>query len=57
MLAAEELFVSGWRLLISVTSAGEITDLGQPPYVVLLVRAHRNEGMSLWKWKQPRSML
>lgn len=46
VLVAEELFVSGCRLLISVTSAGQITDLGQPPYVVLLERALRDEGTS-----------
>lgn len=46
VLVAEELFVSGCKLLISVTSAGQITPLGQPPYVVLLERALRDEGTS-----------
>jgi uridine phosphorylase len=46
VLVAEELFVSGCKLLISITSAGQITPLGQPPYVVLLERALRDEGTS-----------
>jgi uridine phosphorylase len=46
VLIAEELFVSGCRLLISVTSAGQITPLGPPPYFVLLERALRDEGTS-----------
>jgi uridine phosphorylase len=46
VLVAEELFVSGCRLLISITSAGQIVPLGQPPYVVLLERALRDEGTS-----------
>lgn len=46
VLVAEELFVSGCRFLISVTSAGQITPLGQPPYFVLIERALRDEGTS-----------
>lgn len=46
VLVAEELFVSGCRLLISITSAGQILPLGPPPYVVLLERALRDEGTS-----------
>ena len=46
VLVAEELFVSGCQLLISVTSAGQITPLGQPPYFVLIERALRDEGTS-----------
>lgn len=46
VLVAEELFVSGCRLLISITSAGQIRPLGTPPYVVLLERALRDEGTS-----------
>jgi uridine phosphorylase len=46
VLVAEELFVSGCRLLISITSAGQIQPLGAPPYVVLLERALRDEGTS-----------
>lgn len=46
VLIAEELFVSGCELLISVTSAGQITPLSQPPYFVLIERALRDEGTS-----------
>ncbi len=46
VLVAEELFASGCRLLVSVTSAGQITDLGPPPYFVLIDRALRDEGTS-----------
>lgn len=46
VLIAEELFVSGCQLLISVTSAGQITPLGSTPYFVLLERALRDEGTS-----------
>jgi uridine phosphorylase len=46
VLVAEELFVSGCQLLLSVTSAGQITSLGQPPYFVLIERALRDEGTS-----------
>jgi hypothetical protein len=46
VLVAEQLFASGCRLLISITSAGLIADLGDPPYVVLIERALRDEGTS-----------
>jgi hypothetical protein len=46
VLVAEQLFVSGCRLLISVTSAGRITGSGPTPYFVLIDRALRDEGMS-----------
>jgi uridine phosphorylase len=46
VLVAEELFVCGCRLLISITSAGQIAPLGPPPYIVLLERALRDEGTS-----------
>jgi uridine phosphorylase len=46
VLIAEELFVSGCELLISVTSAGQITPLASPPYFVLIERALRDEGTS-----------
>jgi Phosphorylase superfamily len=46
VLVAEQLFVSGCRLLINVASAGQITDLGQPPYYILIDRALRDEGTS-----------
>lgn len=46
VLVAEELFVSGCQLLISITSAGQLVALGPPPYVVLIDRALRDEGTS-----------
>jgi uridine phosphorylase len=46
VLVAEELFVSGCRLLISMTSSGQITPVGAPPYFVLIDRALRDEGTS-----------
>ena len=46
VLVAEQLFASGCRLLISITSAGQITPLGPPPYFVLIDRALRDEGTS-----------
>lgn len=46
VLIAEELFASGCRLLISITSAGQITPAGKPPYFVLIDRALRDEGTS-----------
>jgi uridine phosphorylase len=46
VLVAEELFVSGCKLLISMTSAGQIVPMGQPPYFVLIEKALRDEGTS-----------
>ncbi|MGH7046740.1 MAG: nucleoside phosphorylase [Stellaceae bacterium] len=46
VLIAEELFVSGCRFLISMTSAGQIVAQGPPPYFVLIERALRDEGTS-----------
>src|SRR5262245_34202303 len=46
VLVAEQLFASGCRLLLSVTSAGQITPAGQPPYFVIIDRALRDEGTS-----------
>ncbi|HYM04661.1 MAG TPA: YbaK/EbsC family protein, partial [Stellaceae bacterium] len=46
VLLAEELFVSGCRFLISVTSAGQIASRGAPPYFILIDRALRDEGTS-----------
>jgi uridine phosphorylase len=45
-LVAEELFASGCRLLVSLTSAGQITPAGLPPYFVVIDRALRDEGTS-----------
>ncbi len=46
VLIAEELFVSGCELLISVTSSGQIVPKADPPYFVLIERALRDEGTS-----------
>jgi uridine phosphorylase len=46
VLVAEELFVSGCELLISITSAGQIADLRPPPYFILIEKALRDEGTS-----------
>jgi uridine phosphorylase len=46
VLLAEELFVSGCRLLLSMTSAGQIVPRGATPYFVLIERAVRDEGTS-----------
>jgi uridine phosphorylase len=46
VLVAEQLFASGCRLLVSVTSAGQITPIGSTPYFILIDRALRDEGTS-----------
>jgi uridine phosphorylase len=46
VLVAEELFASGCRLLVSISSAGQIVPARQPPYFVLIERALRDEGTS-----------
>jgi len=46
VLVAEEMFASGCDLLISVTSSGQITPQGAPPYFILIDRAWRDEGTS-----------
>lgn len=46
VLVAEELFASGCRLLISLTSAGQIVAAGPPPYFIIIDRALRDEGTS-----------
>ena len=52
VLVAEELFASGCRLLISVTSAGQILTLREPPYFVVIDRSLRDEGTS-YHYLQP----
>ena len=47
VLVAEELHASGCRLVVSVTSAGQIIAIAEPPYFVLIERAWRDEGTSL----------
>ena len=46
VLVAEEMFASGCEFLVSVTSAGQISPAGPPPYFVLIERALRDEGTS-----------
>jgi uridine phosphorylase len=46
VLVAEELFASGCRLLVSMTSAGQLVELRAPPYFILIDRALRDEGTS-----------
>ncbi len=46
VLIAEQLFASGCRFLLSLTSAGQITAAGPTPYFVIIDRALRDEGTS-----------
>jgi hypothetical protein len=46
VLVAEELFASGCGLLLSITSAGQLIALRNPPYFVLIEKALRDEGTS-----------
>ncbi len=46
VLVAEELFACGCRILISLTSAGQIVPAGRLPYFVVIDRALRDEGTS-----------
>ncbi|MDP6953165.1 MAG: nucleoside phosphorylase, partial [Alphaproteobacteria bacterium] len=46
VLVAEELFACGCRLLISMTSAGQLAELRPPPYFILVNKALRDEGTS-----------
>jgi len=46
VLVAEELFASGCRLLINVTSSGQILPGKEPPFFVLIEKALRDEGTS-----------
>jgi uridine phosphorylase len=46
VLIAEEMFASGCKLVISVTSSGQILPLHRPPYFILIDRALRDEGTS-----------
>ncbi|MGB8398114.1 nucleoside phosphorylase [Bradyrhizobium sp.] len=46
VLIAEELRASGCKLLVSLTSAGQIVPAGRPPYFVIIDRALRDEGTS-----------
>jgi len=46
VLVAEEMFVSGCRLLLSLTSAGKIRERADLPRFLLISRALRDEGTS-----------
>ncbi len=46
VLVAEELFASGCKLLISITSAGRILPVAEPPYFIVIKKALRDEGTS-----------
>lgn len=46
VLVAEQMFASGCRFLVSITSAGQIRQSGPPPYFILITRALRDEGTS-----------
>ena len=46
VLIAEELFASGCRFLLSVTSAAQILPAQAPPYFIVIDRALRDEGTS-----------
>jgi len=46
VLVAEQLFASRCQLLMHISSAGQIADLGRPPYYILIDRALRDEGTS-----------
>ena len=46
VLIAEEMFASGCRLLISVTSSGQLMPIRPPPYFIMIESALRDEGTS-----------
>ena len=46
VLVAEQMFASGCKLLISVTSSGQLVAARPPPYFVLIEKALRDEGTS-----------
>lgn len=46
VLVAEQLFASGCRLLINITSSGQIVSREKPPFFVLIEKALRDEGTS-----------
>jgi uridine phosphorylase len=46
VLVAEQLFATGCRFLVSITSSGQIGPKDNPPYFVLIDRAFRDEGTS-----------
>ncbi len=44
VLVAEQLFAAGYRLLVSVTSSGQLVVLRLPPLFILIERSLRDEG-------------
>ena len=46
VLIAEQMFASGCRLVISMTSSGQILPVRKPPYFVLIEKSLRDEGCS-----------
>lgn len=46
VLLAEQMRASGCRLLVSITSSGQLAPIAAPPYYVLIERALRDEGTS-----------
>ena len=46
VLIAEQMFVSGCHLVISMTSSGQISPIRKPPYFVLIEKSLRDEGTS-----------
>jgi uridine phosphorylase len=46
VLIAEQMHASGAVVIISITSAGQLTSLAEPPYFVLIRAALRDEGTS-----------
>ncbi len=46
VLVVEQLAAVGCEYVVSVTSAGQVTDAGETPYFVLIDRALRDEGTS-----------
>jgi uridine phosphorylase len=46
VLIAEQMFASGCKLLISMTSSGQILPVHSPPYFIAIDRALRDEGTS-----------
>ncbi|KAF0096957.1 MAG: purine or other phosphorylase family 1 [Rhodospirillaceae bacterium] len=46
VLVAEELFASGCRFLVSMTSAGQVLSVRTPPYFIIIDRALRDGGTS-----------
>jgi uridine phosphorylase len=46
VLLAEQLFASGCKLLLSMTSSGQLVQPMEPPYFILIEKSARDEGTS-----------